>query len=162
MRRLESELSTDYIIRAENISNALKEAREVISDELLIAMVLIGLPPYFKPFTTVITQKKKNFFFFSEFKVCLRSYEETERICYSPDKSNNILQMKTTFKRAKPRNKLRVSTHSHYDYKSTNYNYNNCQKHQHSSKDYSISSTQVRQILFVTFVRKKGHKTFQC
>ena len=67
--------------KAENISNALKEAGEVISDGLLIAMVLKGWPPNFKPFTTVITQKKKTLTF-SEFKLCLRSYEETERTCY--------------------------------------------------------------------------------
>ena len=71
LRRLESESITDYIIKTENISNAQKEAWEVISDELLIAMVLKDLPPNFKPFKTVIT-KKKNLFFFSVFKVCLR------------------------------------------------------------------------------------------
>ena len=77
MRRLESKSITDYIIRTESISNTLKEAEEVISDGLLIAMVLKGFPLNFKPFTTVITQKKK-ILTFSEFKVCLRSYEETE------------------------------------------------------------------------------------
>ena len=55
LRRFESESTTDYIIRTENIFNALKEAGEVISNGLLIAMVLKGLPPNFKPFTTVIT-----------------------------------------------------------------------------------------------------------
>ena len=64
----------------ENISNTLKEVGEVISDGFLIAMVLKGLPPIFKPFTTVITQKKM--LAFSEFKVCLRSYEKTKHICY--------------------------------------------------------------------------------
>ena len=64
------------------ISNTLKEAGEVISDRLLIAMVLKGLPPNFKPFTMVITHKKT--LTFSEFKVCLRSYEETESMCYFP------------------------------------------------------------------------------
>ena len=105
LRRLESKSITDYIIRAENISNTLKEADEVISDELLIAMVLKRLSPNFKPFAMVITQKKKTLTF-SEFKVCLRSYEETEHMCYPPDESNNILQMKTTFKKINPRNKL--------------------------------------------------------
>ena len=81
LRRLESESITDYIIRTENISNALKEAGEVKCYGLLIAMVLKGLPPNFKPSTTVITQKKK-ILTFSEFKVCLRSYEETQRMCY--------------------------------------------------------------------------------
>ena len=88
---------TDFIIRAENISNALKEAGEIISDVLLITMVLKGLPTNFKPFTTVITQEKKTLTF-SEFRVCLRSYEETEHMCYPPDESNNILQIKITFK----------------------------------------------------------------
>ena len=81
MRRLESASITDYIIRAENISNALKEAGDVISDRLLIDMILKGLPPDFKPFTMVITQEKKTLAF-SEFKVCLRSYEETEHMCH--------------------------------------------------------------------------------
>ena len=82
LRRLESESITDSIIRTENISIALKEAREVISDRLLIAMTLKGLPQNLKPFTMVITQKKT--LTFSEFKVCLRSYEETECMCSSP------------------------------------------------------------------------------
>ena len=96
--RLESESITDYTIRTENISHTLKKARELISDRLLIVMVFKGLLSNFKPFTTVITQKKKTLTF-SEFKICLRSYEETDRLCYPPDESNNILQMKTTFKK---------------------------------------------------------------
>ena len=55
LRKSESESITDDIIRSENISNSLKEAGEVISDRILIAMVLKGLPPNFKPFAMVIT-----------------------------------------------------------------------------------------------------------
>ena len=73
LRKLESVSITDYVIRTENISNALKEAGEVISDGLLIAMVLKGLLLYLKPFTTLITQKKKTLTFFLNLKVCLRS-----------------------------------------------------------------------------------------
>ena len=76
---LTSEFITDYIIRTEIISNALKEEGQVISDGLLLAMVLKVLPQNFKPFTMVITQKKKTLTF-SKFKICLRSYEETESI----------------------------------------------------------------------------------
>ena len=142
-----------------NISNSLKEAREVISDGLLIAMVLKGLPPNFKPFTMVITQKKKTLTF-SEFKACLRSSKEAECMCYlSTDESNNILQMKTTFKKINPRNKLGVSTHSCYDYKSTNYNYNNYQKPQHSREDYKTSPLGKTNIIYVC--GKRGHKAFQ-
>ena len=69
--------------------------------------------------------------------------------------------MKTTFKKINPRNKSRVSTHSHYDYKSTNYN--DYQKPQHSREDYKKSPPpQGRQILFVMFVGGEGHKAFEC
>ena len=95
LRRWESESITDYIIRTENISNPLKEAGEVISKRLLIAIVLKGLSPNFKLFTMVITQKKT--LTVSESNVFLRSYEEREYMCYPPDESNYILQMKTTF-----------------------------------------------------------------
>ena len=64
LRRLESESIRDNIIRTENISNALKEVGEVISDGILIAMTHKGLPPNFKPFTTVITQKEESIDFF--------------------------------------------------------------------------------------------------
>ena len=67
---------------------------------------------------------------------------------------------KPHFKKAKPRNKLGESTHSHYDYKSTNDNYNNYLKPQHSSKDYNIPPTQGKQISFVIFVREKATKLF--
>ena len=73
-----------------------------------------------------------------------------QSICVTPppDESNNIFQMKNTFKKINPRNKLRVSTHFRYDYKSTNYKYNNYQKPQHSK----IPPPQGRQLLSVTFV----------
>ena len=82
-RRLESVSITDYIIRTENISNALMEAGEVTSDGLLIVMAIKRIPLNFKPFTMVITQKKKTLTF-SEFKVYLRNYKETEHMCYPP------------------------------------------------------------------------------
>ena len=124
-------------------------------------MTLKGLLSNFKPFMTVITQKKKTLTF-SEFKLCLRSYEETEHMCSSPDESNYILQMKTTLGKINPRNKPGVTMYSRYDYKSTNYNYNNYQKPQHSRADYKISP-QGRQILFVTFVGggDKKHLTIE-
>ena len=76
-----------------------------------------------------------------------KSYEETEHMCYLLDESNNILKMKTTFKKAKLRNELGVSTHSRYN-KATNYNCNNYQKPQHSSKDYNIFPPGKKNILY--------------
>ena len=81
---------TDYMIRAETAAVSLKNSGEVISDSLLIAMILKGLPSEFKPFTTVITQKEKSLNF-SEFKVALRSYEETEKACRSNAENDNVI-----------------------------------------------------------------------
>ena len=132
-----------------------------MSNGLLIAMVLKGLPPNFKLSTTAIPQKKT--LSFSKFKVCLRSYEETECMCYPTpsDESNDILQMKTTFKKINPRNKPRVCIHSCYDYKSTN-NYDNYQKPQHSREDYKNPTPPQERQIFFTFLGGRGHKAFEC
>ena len=81
-------------------------------------------------------------------------------MCYPPDESNDILQMKTIFKKINRRNKLGVSTHSHYDYKSVNYNCNNYQKPQCSREDYKIPHHQGRQILFVRFLLEMPLMTY--
>ena len=117
-------------------------------------MTLKRLPPNFKPLTMVITQKKETLTF-SEFKICIRSYEETERMCSSPDESNNLLQMKTTFKKINPRNKPRGSIHSRYDYKSTNYNYK-YQKSQNSRVDYTPPPEKTDIICYIC--GRRGHK----
>ena len=48
-------------------------------------MVLKGLPGQYKTFTTVVTQKEREMLFM-EFKVALRSFEETEK-CQQPSAS---------------------------------------------------------------------------
>ena len=84
-------------------------------------------------------------------------------VCITPpDESNNILQMKTIFKRINSRNKTGVSMYFCYDYKSTNYNYNSYQKPQLSREDYKIPyHHHQRQISFVTFMGR-GYKAFEC
>ena len=47
------------MIRAETAVTSLKTAGEEISDSLLIAMVLKGLPAEYRTFSTVVTQKEK-------------------------------------------------------------------------------------------------------
>ena len=76
----ETESTTEYILRAEKTAPALKSAEESISDGLLVAMVLKGLPENFKTFTTVITQREAQIPF-AEFKTTLRNFEETEKSC---------------------------------------------------------------------------------
>ena len=71
------ETVTDYVIRAETAATALKNAGESVSDSLLIAMVLKGLPDTYKSFVVVVTQSNTKQTF-SDFKAALRSYEDTE------------------------------------------------------------------------------------
>lgn len=69
---------TDYIIRAENAATFMKNAGEMISNGLLIAMIIKGLPSGYKTFTTVITQRDAPMTF-QDFKTALRNFEETEK-----------------------------------------------------------------------------------
>ena len=91
LKKTGAESVTDYIIRAETAATSLKTSGETISDSLLIAMVLKGFPPDFKSFTTVVTQKDKTLSF-SEFKVALQSFEETERSTRT-DESDNVMRL---------------------------------------------------------------------
>ena len=85
----EDESIADYIIRAEKSSTQLKYAGETISDSLLVAMVMKGLPSNYKPFVTVITQRKEDTNF-TDFKRMLRSYEENEK-CQNPSSSGDSI-----------------------------------------------------------------------
>ena len=69
---------TGYIIRAEKAATALRATGELVSDRLLNAMVMKGLPPNFESFTTNMYSSKK-VITFPEFKVALRNFEENRR-----------------------------------------------------------------------------------
>ena len=87
-----SESVIDYIIRAENASTALTEAGETVSDGLLVAMVMKGLPPQFKSFVAVVTQSDKTWSF-KDLKTGLRDYEDTEK-ARAEGSDNSVMRLK--------------------------------------------------------------------
>ena len=115
---------TDYIIRAETTASSLRDAVETVSDGLLIAMVLKGLPAECKPFVTVVTLSPSTTTF-QVFKVSLRNYEETHK-AYCQDSNSETailnLQHRKYTSNSKPHN--RWSSHC----KSGTHNTKNCWK----------------------------------
>jgi hypothetical protein len=92
LKKEESESVTDYVIRAETAAVALKHAGEEVSDSLLIAMILKGLPPGFGTFSTVVTQREREMNL-TDFKVALRGFEETERSRKMDLQSDSVMKM---------------------------------------------------------------------
>ena len=64
---------TEYISVAERLASNLKAARETISDIILIAMVMKGLPSTFDSFIVFVTQSTK-VYTFTEFKSTIRNF----------------------------------------------------------------------------------------
>lgn len=77
LKKNHTESITDYLLRAENAATSLRAVKEQVSDSLLIAMVLKGLPDEYKAFVAVTTQSE-NVVDFLKFKTSLRHFEETE------------------------------------------------------------------------------------
>ena len=78
LQKSNEESVTDYIIRTESAVNALKNAGQTLEDSMIVALVMKGLPREYKPFVVVMMQSDRTMSF-SEFKVALRSFEESEK-----------------------------------------------------------------------------------
>lgn len=73
---------TDYIVRA-----------ETLSDGLLTAMILKGLPDAFKPFSVHIAQSDEKLKL-AEFKTKLRSYESTEKCAAACSTDDSVVKVR--------------------------------------------------------------------
>ena len=74
----ESESVTDYMIHAEKAASTLRAVDEQVSDALLIATTLKGLPDGYKAFFAITTQSE-TVDTFQKFKQALRNFDETEK-----------------------------------------------------------------------------------
>ena len=70
---------TKFILRAETVKAQLVRAGETISDSLLMAMILKGLPSEYKSFVTMAINQSPEAF--ADFKKSLRVYEGTMKVC---------------------------------------------------------------------------------
>ena len=97
LKKLINESITDYIIRAEKSATTLNTAGENVSDALLIAMVLKGLPDEYRAFVAIVTQSETSDNF-QKFKQALRNFEETEstRTNQNEHSDNKIMKFKTS------------------------------------------------------------------
>ena len=99
LRMTDNQSVTDYIIRAENLITALRDAGETMSDGLIIAMVLGGLPETFKPLAVHVTQNEDTVTF-TDFKRRLRIYEEAEKM-KTAESTDNVMKTHIKHKRDK-------------------------------------------------------------
>ena len=79
MRKTADQTPTDYILQAEKLTNALRNAGENVSDSLVIAMLLKGLPADWKAFVAVVTQSEETHKDFARFKVAFKNFADTEK-----------------------------------------------------------------------------------
>lgn len=98
LQKMSSESVTDYVIRTETSITVLHNAGEVLSDGLLVAMILKGLPESFKQFSIFITQGDETLPF-AEFKTKLRCYESTESM-RTAAADDNVMGVRAHPKRA--------------------------------------------------------------
>ena len=90
--KLGEESITGYIIRAESAAQNLKSAKETLSDSLLTAMILKGLPSEFNTFRTFVTQRDKQMTF-AQFKISLRSIEEEKKAAESQGQADYLMKI---------------------------------------------------------------------
>ena len=84
---------TEYYLRAEATAVRLRDAGEQVSDALLIAMIIKGLPDQYRSFSTYTMQQDVSTMTLSNFKVSLKTYDENEKVRaeHQQDGGDNVM-----------------------------------------------------------------------
>ena len=142
LRMHDNEDITDFIIRAERAATGLRSAKETISDNLIIAMILKGLPEAYKPFVVIHTQldKAKSL---SDFKAAVHNYANTEAMRLA-SQTASALATRSTIRKQQPRATANATT--------TQPRCMACGKSNHTSSECRSKSK-----LKCTFCLRQGH-----
>ena len=107
LEKSSDETVTEYLLHAEKTSTMLKAAGVEVSDSLLVAMCLKGLPESYESLRTHVIHAEPAYTF-QKFKESLKSHEETRKSCQT-DSGDNVLNLNgktiTCFKCKKPGHK---------------------------------------------------------
>ena len=143
-----NEIITDYMLRAETAAAALRNNDEVVSDSLLVAMALKGLPEEYEAFTVVINQQDNAKLTWQDFKRHLRNFEETQKVRKDQSASGGTDSVMKNFSTNKG------TYQAGYQGKSSVKCYS-CGKMGHKQRD-------CRQKLWCNYCRKTGHTEQAC
>ena len=155
LRLADTEDITGYLIRAERASTGLRTAGETISDNLIIAMILKGLPEAYKSFVVVHTQLDKTKTL-TEFKSALNTYTHTEAM--RSGNQNSVLAIKTPQHASNHHNNYSNSTQQCFSCGMNGHQSRNCRNKSQLFCNYCNSPQHVES---VCFKKKKDARQLQ-